>query len=123
MGETQLIDSDSEESGSNISKQNVKGNEPTGGNAVFTFVPEGEKDAADKGGDESDASVVIMEPSNLVVIDIDESDDDNTPLNVANEPVQPELPLKSFCVEVRAAGTQTFMDNERLDAFSGPCSF
>ncbi|XP_044025924.1 zinc finger protein 106 [Siniperca chuatsi] len=78
--------------------------EETGGNL-------GKQPAAEKldGGNESDDSVEMMEPSNLVVIDIDESDNEET---VSNVPVHQVPPQKSVSVEFSSASTQTFQQNE-----------
>uniref|UniRef100_UPI0037E8FD25 zinc finger protein 106 isoform X2 n=1 Tax=Semicossyphus pulcher TaxID=241346 RepID=UPI0037E8FD25 len=56
------------------------------------------------GGDESDDSVEMMKPSNMVVIDIDESDNEEV---VSKAPVHKEPPQKSVSVEFSSAGTKT----------------
>ncbi|KAF7662033.1 hypothetical protein LDENG_00247680, partial [Lucifuga dentata] len=108
------IDSDSEEkTGNGFSK----GNEPTGGENVSTFVPRRENDISTsapgaEGGNESDASMEMVESSNLVVIDIDESENEDTAEKVSNE-VHPEPPPRASRVESRSTSTQTFTDNDR----------
>ncbi|XP_068593399.1 zinc finger protein 106 isoform X2 [Cebidichthys violaceus] len=99
-GETQWSDSDSEEE--------------VGGMPASTFVPQrGETasaaapDAAADGGNESDASVEMMEPCS-VVIDIDESDCEDAP----NVPVLQEPPQKSVSVEFNSSSSQTFQQND-----------
>lgn len=68
--------------------------------------------APDNNGNESDGSVEMMEPSNVVVIDIDESDNEEA---VSSVPVRQESPQSSVCVEFSSAGTQTSQntDDER----------
>lgn len=73
-----------------------------------TLVPESEPQN-DSAGNESDDSVEMMEPSNLEIIDIDESDNEET---VSSVPVQREPPEKSVSVEFSAVSTQTFQQNE-----------
>lgn len=62
-----------------------------------------------EGGNESDDSVKIMEPSNVVVIDDDESDNEET---VSIVPVHQEPPQTSVSVEFSSASTQTFQQND-----------
>ncbi|XP_070843126.1 zinc finger protein 106 [Chaetodon trifascialis] len=91
--------------------------EETGGNPVLaaekpasTLVPERDQNASaaapdDNGGNKSDNSVEMMEPSNQDVIDVDESDNEEI---VANVPVHQEPPQKSASEEFSSASTQTF---------------
>lgn len=105
----QPSDSDSEEEmGGNLCK------EPAAEKPSSIFVPERDQNASasaldDDGGSESDDSVEMMEPSNLVVIDIDESDNEEA---ISNVPVHQEPPQKSVSVEFSSAGTQTSQQNE-----------
>ncbi|KAM6992414.1 zinc finger protein 106 [Tautogolabrus adspersus] len=62
----------------------------------------------DNKGNESDNSVEMMEPSNMVVIDIDESDNEE---DVSNVPVHKEPPQKSVSVEFSSAGKQANQEN------------
>lgn len=87
---------------------------PAAEKPVSAFVPERDQNASaaatgDDGGDESDDSVEMMEPSNLMVINIDESDIEET---VSNVPVHQEPPQKSVSVEFSSASTQTSQQNE-----------
>lgn len=92
-------DSDSEEeTGGNLG--------PTTEKPVSTLVPESE---AQNAGNESDDSVEMVEPSNLEIIDIDESDNEET---VSIVPVQREPPQKSVSVEFSAVSTQTLQQKE-----------
>uniref|UniRef100_A0A8C9X285 Zinc finger protein 106-like n=1 Tax=Sander lucioperca TaxID=283035 RepID=A0A8C9X285_SANLU len=95
-------DSDSEEEmGGNLCIEQVKEKEPATEKPVSTFDPKSGQNASaaaapdDDGGNESDASVKMVEPSGLVVIDIDESDNEDAP----NVPVHQEPPQKSVSVE------------------------
>uniref|UniRef100_A0A3Q3N199 Zinc finger protein 106-like n=1 Tax=Labrus bergylta TaxID=56723 RepID=A0A3Q3N199_9LABR len=63
----------------------------------------------DNKGSESDDSVEMMEPSDMVVIDIDESDSEEA---VSNVPVHKDPPQKSVSVEFSSAGTQTNQTND-----------
>lgn len=109
----QLIDSGPEElEGGNI-REHVRGR---GDKAAPTSVPEVDQDEApaaedDRGGDESDSSVEMMEPSSsrtsLEVIAIEESDNENEPETASNGPGHPELTQKSVCVDYSTASTQT----------------
>ncbi|XP_073348470.1 zinc finger protein 106 [Pagrus major] len=88
--------------------------EPTTEKPVSTLVPERDQNAfaaaqKDGAGNESDDSVEMMEPYNLEIIDIDESDNEET---VSNVPVQREPPQKSVSVEFNAMSTQTLQQNE-----------
>lgn len=56
------------------------------------------------GGSESDNSVIMMEPPNWEVIDIDET--------VANVPLHQDIPQKSVSVEFSSASTQTSQQND-----------
>ena len=94
-------DSDSEEeTGGNLG--------PTTEKPVSTLVPESEAQN-DGAGNESDDSVEMVEPSNLEIIDIDESDNEET---VSIVPVQREPPQKSVSVEFSAVSTQTLQQKE-----------
>ncbi len=107
--EAQSSDSDSEEeTGGNLSK------EPAAEKPASIFVPEKAQSASaaapdNDGGSESDDSVEMMEPSNLVVIDIDESDKEEA---VSNVPVHREPPQKSVSVDFSSACTQTSQQND-----------
>ncbi|XP_031178318.1 zinc finger protein 106 isoform X2 [Sander lucioperca] len=107
-------DSDSEEEmGGNLCIEQVKEKEPATEKPVSTFDPKSGQNASaaaapdDDGGNESDASVKMVEPSGLVVIDIDESDNEDAP----NVPVHQEPPQKSVSVEFSSLSTQTFQQN------------
>lgn len=110
-----LVESHSEEEMAN-NLSNVKGKELTA--VKSTFVPEKDKNAStaasdDDGGNESDNSVEMMEPSNLVVIDIDESDKEDSPETVSNVTANQEPPQQSVSVEFSSATTQTQQNVER----------
>ncbi|XP_032398117.1 zinc finger protein 106 isoform X2 [Etheostoma spectabile] len=106
-------DSDSEEEmGGNLCIEQVKEKEPVAEKPVSTFDPKRGQNASaaapdDDGGNESDASVKMVEPSGLVVIDIDESDNEAAP----NVPVHQEPPEKSVSVEFSSLSTQTSQQN------------
>ncbi|XP_034756446.1 zinc finger protein 106-like isoform X2 [Etheostoma cragini] len=106
-------DSDSEEEmGGNLCIEQVKEKEPVAEKPVSTFDPKRGQNASaaapdDDGGNESDASVKMVEPSGLVVIDIDESDSEAAP----NVPVHQEPPEKSVSVEFSSLSTQTSQQN------------
>ncbi len=91
----------------------VMSHSPAAEKNVSASVPESEQNAAasesDDGGNESDDSVEVMEPSNPVVIDINESDNEEA---VSTVPLQQEPPQKSVNVEFSSAGTQTFQQPE-----------
>ncbi|XP_038582999.1 zinc finger protein 106 [Micropterus salmoides] len=76
--------------------------EETGGNLCKVPAPE-----KPDGGNESDDSVELMEPSDLVVIDIDESDNEESVSNAHQEP-----PQMSVSVEFSSSSTQTFQQND-----------
>ncbi|XP_051263866.1 zinc finger protein 106 [Dicentrarchus labrax] len=105
--EAQSVDSDSEE-------ETGGALETPAGQPVASFVPERDHSASaaasldDDGGNESDDSVEMMEPSNLVVIDIDESDNEGT---ISNVHVHKEPSQKSVSVDFSSATTQTFQQN------------
>uniref|UniRef100_UPI003AAB28E0 zinc finger protein 106 n=1 Tax=Centroberyx gerrardi TaxID=166262 RepID=UPI003AAB28E0 len=107
---SQPTESDSdcgEVTGGNLSKEHVK--EDT---AVRTLVPDRDQHAARDtgGGHESDHSVEMMETSSetdLEVIDIEESDNEEVPETASNVAVHTE-PEKSVCVDFNTASTQTF---------------
>ncbi|KAI3364223.1 hypothetical protein L3Q82_011026 [Scortum barcoo] len=107
--EAQPSDSDSEEEmGGNLCS------EPAAKNPTYIFVSETDQNASaaapdDNTGSESDNSVEMMEPSNVVVIDIDESDNDEA---FSNVPVRQESPQRSVSVEFSSAGTQTSQNND-----------
>ncbi|XP_054474916.1 zinc finger protein 106 [Anoplopoma fimbria] len=109
-GETPSADSDSvEETGGNLCIEQVKEKEPAAEKPVSSVVPQrGQITSSaapdDDGGNESDASVEMVEPRNLVVIDIDESDNEDAP----NVPIHQEPPQKSVSVEFNSSSTQTF---------------
>ncbi|XP_067428776.1 zinc finger protein 106 isoform X1 [Thunnus thynnus] len=113
--EASPIESDSEEEmEGHISNKQVKGKELIAENS--TFVPERHKNtpaaASDNdGGNESDNSVEMMEPSDLVVIDIDESDNEGSPEPGSNVPAQQEPPQKSVSVEFSSARACTSQQN------------
>lgn len=66
--------------------------------------------AADNdGGSKSDDLVKMVEPSNLIVIDLDESDIEEI---VSNVPIHQEPPQKSVSVELKSANTQTCQQND-----------
>ncbi|KAM4521831.1 zinc finger protein 106 isoform 2-T4 [Odontesthes bonariensis] len=105
-----------EETAGNLSKGQVKGKEP----AADKSVPErGQKasDVYDK-GNESDDSVEMVSASNMEVIDIDESESEDSP--EATSPAQPETPQRSVSVEFSAAGTQTAQQSETERKFQPP---
>ncbi|XP_076612027.1 zinc finger protein 106-like isoform X2 [Chaetodon auriga] len=105
--------------------------EETGGNLALaaekpasTFDTERDQNVSaaapdDDGGNESDESVKMMEPSNLDVIDVDESDHEEI---VANVPVHQEPSQKSVSMEFSSASTQTFqqLDVERAQSTPVP---
>ncbi|KAM7367771.1 hypothetical protein PAMP_014048 [Pampus punctatissimus] len=82
-----------------------------------TFVPERDKNTSatapdhDDGGNESDNSVEMMEPSDMDVIVIDESDNEGSPETGSKGPVQQEPPQKCVSVEISSASTPTFQRN------------
>ncbi|XP_042358981.1 zinc finger protein 106 isoform X2 [Plectropomus leopardus] len=89
----------------------VKEKEPAAEKPVSTFVPERDQNASaaapdDDKGNESDSSVKMVEASNVVVIDIDDSEE--TP----NDPVQQEPPEKAVSVELNSFSTQLVQQNE-----------
>ncbi|XP_017267438.1 zinc finger protein 106 [Kryptolebias marmoratus] len=69
----------------------------------------------DNGGSESDSSVEMIDSSNLEVIDIDESDGENSAER--NPAVQPEAPQRPASVEVSSASTQTAQQDEPESKF------
>lgn len=88
--------------------------QPAAEKPVSPVVPEINQNASaaatdNDGGSESDDSVKMMEPSNFVVIDSDESDIEG---KVSNVPVHQEPPQESVCVEFRSANTQTCQQND-----------
>lgn len=101
------VDSDSEEeTGGNLG--------PAAEKPTSTFVPDRDENASaaapdNDGGNESDNSVKLIEPSNVVVIDVDESDSEET---VSNVPVHQEPPQKSASEEFSSASTQMFQQND-----------
>ncbi|XP_031717406.1 zinc finger protein 106 [Anarrhichthys ocellatus] len=105
--ETQSSDSDSEEE--------------MGGKPASTLVPQRGPNASaaapddDDGGNESDASIEMMEPCS-VVIDIDESDSEDSP----DAPVHQEPPQKSVSVEFNSSSSQTFPQNDVERKFQPP---
>ncbi|XP_049446993.1 zinc finger protein 106 isoform X2 [Epinephelus fuscoguttatus] len=112
--EAQPADNDSEEeAGGNLSTEQVKGKEPAAEKSDSTSAPKRGQNASaaasdDDGDSESDASVKMMEPSNPVVIDIDESDNEDAP----DDPIQQEPPEKSVSVEFHSSSTQVVQDND-----------
>ncbi|XP_068432614.1 zinc finger protein 106 isoform X2 [Clinocottus analis] len=110
IGETQSADSDSEKDmGVNICME-VKEKEPAAEKPISTSVPQ--KSAAtpdDEGENDSVASVEMMESCDRVVIDIDESDNEDVP----NVPVHQELPQKSVSVEFISLSTQTTQPSDQ----------
>ncbi|CAK6979215.1 zinc finger protein 106 [Scomber scombrus] len=110
-----LVESHSEEEMvGNLSNEQVKGKQLTA--VKSTSAPEKDKNASaaasdDDGGNESDNSVEMVEPSNLVVIDIDESDKEDSPETVSNVTVHQEPLQKSVSVEFSSANTQTLQQN------------
>ncbi|XP_018550495.1 LOW QUALITY PROTEIN: uncharacterized protein znf106b [Lates calcarifer] len=100
--EARPVESDSaEETGRNLGKKQAKGRE----SAAEKSVPERDQKvsaAAPDDEDESDDSLEMMEPSNQEIIDIDESDNEDSP----------EPPQKSVRVEFSSASTQTFQKKE-----------
>ncbi|XP_072219027.1 zinc finger protein 106 [Leuresthes tenuis] len=105
-----------EETAGNLSKGQVKGKEP----AADKSVPERGKKASDVGdkGNESDDSVEMVSVSDMVVIDIYESESEDSP--ETNSPAQPETPQRSVSVEFSAAGTQTAQQSETERKFQPP---
>ena len=97
-----------EETAGNLSKGQVKGKEP----AADKSVPERGKKASDVGdkGNESDDSVEMVSVSDMVVIDIAESESEDS--SETNSPAQPETPQRSVSVEFSAASTQTAQQSE-----------
>ncbi|XP_008300556.1 zinc finger protein 106-like [Stegastes partitus] len=87
----------------NHNKEQVELREPVADKSV----PERESSAAiviDE-GNQSDGSVELIDPSNCVVIDIVESDNEDPPEKGSDVPVQPEPPQNS-------ASTQTFQQSD-----------
>lgn len=81
---------------------------PVAEKTVSTVVPERYHNmsavvTSNSGGSESDDSVIMMEPSNWDVINIDET--------VANVPLHQDIPQKSDSVEYSSASTQTSHKN------------
>lgn len=78
-------------------------------------VPERDENASstapDNNRNESDASVEMM-PSNLVVIDIDESNNEDSYEAVSNAQACPEPPQESVGVQFSSTSTQTFQQND-----------
>ncbi|XP_039981078.1 zinc finger protein 106 isoform X2 [Xiphias gladius] len=103
--EAQPAESDSEEeAGGNLGKEQVKGRESTAEEPVPERGQNASAAAADHvDGNESDDSVKMMEPSNPVVIDIDESDSEDSPGTVSN-----------VRVEFSSASTQTSQQNDDI---------
>lgn len=83
----------------NLSKDRVEGEEPAASDR--------KKTAAEENGSESDSSVVMIRPSTLEVINVDESDGESPA--VAEPAGQPEVPQSS---EVCCSSTQTSQENE-----------
>ncbi|XP_037607356.1 zinc finger protein 106 isoform X3 [Sebastes umbrosus] len=105
--EAQSVDSDSEEEeGGNLCIEEVKEKEPAAAEKPVAAAAVAPDD--DDGGNESDASVKMMEPSNLVVIDIEESDNEEAP----DVPVHQEPPQKSVSVKFNSSSTQMFQKND-----------
>lgn len=110
----QPVKSDSEEAtGGSRGKEQVQVKDAV----VETSAPKRDKNASaaapdSDDGNKSDDSVKMMEPSNPVVIDIDESDNEDSHEIVSNVPVHPEPPQTSVSVEFSPASTQTSQQNE-----------
>lgn len=103
-GETQSADTESE----------VSEKEPAAETPVSTLVPQKEQIASatttdEEEGNESDASVEMMDPWDRVVIDIDASDNEEVP----NVPVHQEPPQTAVSMELNSLSTQTTSDVER----------
>ncbi|XP_026196776.1 zinc finger protein 106 isoform X2 [Anabas testudineus] len=84
--------------------------------AAEKFVPRRDKNASaaaphSDDGNESDDSVEMMEPSNPVVIDIDESDNEYLHDTVSSVPVHSEPPQTCVSVEFSSASTQTSLQS------------
>ncbi|XP_056260597.1 zinc finger protein 106 [Seriola aureovittata] len=106
--EAQTADSDSEEeTGGNLRKE--QGRESAAEERVQNS--SAAASAADN-GNESDNSVEMIETSNLVVIDIDESDNEDSPEIVSNTPVHPEPPQQSASMELTSASKLTSQQND-----------
>lgn len=91
----------------NPGKEEVKGKAAAGNS-----FPEREKKASavsldSDDGNESDDSVKMMEPSNPVVIDIEESDSEEAHETVPDGPVPSESPQVSVSVEFTSVSSQT----------------
>ncbi|KAK1888928.1 Zinc finger protein 106 [Dissostichus eleginoides] len=111
--EEKVDDSDSvEEIGDVVCIEPIKEKQPAAEKPVSTPVPKKYLNTSvvvdNDGGNESDASLKLIETTVSVVINIDESDCEE----VQNVPVQPEPPQSSVSVEVSCSGTQTIQQNE-----------
>ncbi|XP_071323660.1 zinc finger protein 106 [Trachinotus anak] len=104
-------ESDSEEeTAGNLHKEPIKGRE----SAAEKSVPEKDQNvsAAASGGSESDDSVKMVDTSDRLVIDIDESDNEDSPETVSNPPVHSEPPRKSAGVELSSASALTSQQSD-----------
>nr|XP_019953106.1 PREDICTED: zinc finger protein 106-like isoform X3 [Paralichthys olivaceus] len=63
-------------------------------------------------GSESDNSVKVMEPSDPVVISIDESDNEDSPETDSDVSALPQPPQQTASVELSSGSTQTFQQKE-----------
>lgn len=102
QGQAQPAISDSEEETvGNHGKEEVKGKNAAAGKNASAAATDSDD------GSESDDSVKMMEPSNLVVIDIDESDNEDTHKTISNVSVHSEPPQMSASPDFSSASTQT----------------
>ncbi|KAK5852821.1 hypothetical protein PBY51_006660 [Eleginops maclovinus] len=111
--EVKVCDSDSvEEIGEVVCIASVKKKLPAAKKPVSTSVPKKVQNACvvldTDGGNESDVSVKLIEPSIPLVINIDESDTEE----VQTVPVQQEPPQSSVSVVVSSSGTQKLQQQE-----------
>lgn len=111
--EEKVDDSDSvEEIGDVVCIEPIKKKQPAAEKPISTPVPKKDLNTSvvidNDGGNESDASLKLIDPPVPVVINIDESDCEE----VQNVPVQPEPPQSSVSVEVSCSGTQTIQQKE-----------
>lgn len=67
--------------------------------------------ADDDEGSESEASVEMMEPGNLVVIDVDESGDSDSE-DGPDSPAHQESPQRFVSVELNSSSTQTLQQSD-----------
>ncbi|KAK2856115.1 hypothetical protein Q5P01_004850 [Channa striata] len=113
-GEARPTESDSEEeTGGNVSEEQIKGHITV----VDTSVSKRDKTASaaapdNNDGSESDDSVEMMEPSNPVIIDVDESDHEGHE-TISDAPINQEPPQASAGIELSSTGTQTSQQNDQ----------